>query len=112
VTHDDNGNTTNDGQFKYTFDAWNRLVGAWYAGGDTSVSGQRVATYAYDGLGRRTKKIRASSGDGVVYKSDSGATGIPAGDTTEHYYYTGWTIAEPHGGTDRQLRQHRRTLRV
>jgi hypothetical protein len=121
------------------------LVGAWYAPGDTSISGQRLATYAYDGLPaldaavsgqgfRRTKKIVANQGTGIVRKSDSGGiTGIQALDMprlalradskresralpvaasqgTEEFYYSGWSIAETRDGSGNTLYQMVRSV--
>ena len=57
-THDDNGNLTDDGRFKYTFDAWNRLVKVT-ASNDTDVV---IQTAEYDGKGRRMKKVVKKSG--------------------------------------------------
>jgi hypothetical protein len=77
------------------FYAWNRLVGVWYNAGSTSDEAQRVATYRYDGLPalddaqryqgfRRTEKLLANRGVGVVYGSDAGgATCLPAGNRYE-----------------------------
>lgn len=94
-THDANGNLSGDGLFKYKYDVWNRLVGVWYDGGDTAVSGQRVARYEYDGLFRRIEKELSNQGDGIVYGSNpSGITGIQGGDRFERYYYAGWRVVE------------------
>jgi len=57
-THDDNGNLTFDGTYKYTYDAWNRLVKATLE--DTDVVIQQAQ---FDGLGRRVKKTVTNSGD-------------------------------------------------
>ncbi len=48
-TYDAAGNMTFDGTLAYKYDAWGRLV-AVYNG---SLSGNQVAAYSYDGLGRR-----------------------------------------------------------
>jgi YD repeat-containing protein len=50
-SHDDNGNLTDDGTYKYTYDAWNRLVKATL--NDTDITIQQAE---FDGLGRRIKK--------------------------------------------------------
>ncbi|MBL8880106.1 MAG: hypothetical protein JNG88_13390 [Phycisphaerales bacterium] len=79
----------------FDWDAENRLVGVWYDGGDTAVSGQRVARYEYDGLFRRIEKELSNQGDGIVYGSNpSGITGIQGGDRFERYYYAGWRVVE------------------
>ncbi|MEZ6084652.1 MAG: hypothetical protein R3E58_12120 [Phycisphaerae bacterium] len=57
-TYDDNGNLTFDGNFKYTYDAWNRLVKATLD--DTDVT---IHEAAFDGLGRRVVKTVSNSGD-------------------------------------------------
>ena len=59
--------------FKYTYDAWNRLVKVEHAGqsGTTRVT---VVLYTYDGTGRRVGKT-------LTYRGDL--------DGTEHYYYDG-----------------------
>ncbi|MBI3677515.1 MAG: RHS repeat protein, partial [Proteobacteria bacterium] len=56
LSYDTRGNLTGDGTWTYAFDAENRLLTANKAGGTVA------ATYAYDVLGRRTKK----SGAGVT----------------------------------------------
>ena len=55
VTHDDNGNMTSNGTIIYGWDAENRLVSVGQAGGGTP-----VATFAYDGQGRRVSKTAGS----------------------------------------------------
>jgi RHS repeat-associated protein len=57
-TYDDNGNLTFDGNFKYTYDAWNRLIKATLD--DTDVT---IHEAAFDGLGRRVVKTVSNSGD-------------------------------------------------
>jgi RHS repeat-associated protein len=58
-TYDNNGNLTDDGTFKYTFDAWNRLVKVT-AKDDTDVTVQQAR---YDALGRRLWKQVINAGD-------------------------------------------------
>ncbi|MFO0836954.1 MAG: hypothetical protein U1D55_00385 [Phycisphaerae bacterium] len=72
----------------YRYDAWNRLVGVWYAdAGGTGDAGQRVAAYAYDALFRRVSKTVSNQGLGCVHGSDAGGmAGIQAGDRAEHYF--------------------------
>jgi hypothetical protein len=81
-------------------------VGVWYHDGSTADANQRVATYTCDGLFRRIEKTVANMGEGVVNKSDaSGMTGIQAGNLAEHYYYSGWRLAELRNGSDQTLGQ-------
>jgi hypothetical protein len=67
------GNLADDGLYKYTYDAWNRLVGVWYHDchkdgyGRPDRSGERVATYTYDALFRRSSKEVANMGEGVYW---------------------------------------------
>ena len=68
--YDPAGNLKQDSNFKYTYDAWNRLTEVHNAYDDSL-----VAAYAYDGQGRRIAKT--------------------VGDTTTHYYYdTSWRVVE------------------
>ncbi|UIY31513.1 peptidase C39 (plasmid) [Neorhizobium galegae] len=57
-TYDANGNLLSDGTRTYSWDAENRLIGVTFA----NVS-DRLVTYSYDGMGRRTS-IRDGSGGG------------------------------------------------
>ena len=50
-TYDDAGNTTDDGLFKHTYDAWNRLKDTSTKGSDS----QSVLVRTYDALGRIIK---------------------------------------------------------
>jgi RHS repeat-associated protein len=50
-SYDDNGNLTNDGFYRYYYDCENRLTDVNY------VNNNRVASYKYDWLGRRVRKI-------------------------------------------------------
>ncbi|MCG3125531.1 MAG: hypothetical protein CHACPFDD_00355 [Phycisphaerae bacterium] len=61
LTYDDNGNLTDDGIFKFAYDAWNRLVSvkSRYAAGTTQTT---FATYAYDGTNRRASKVVTNTG--------------------------------------------------
>jgi len=49
--YDDNGNLTNDGFYKFYYDCENRLTDVNY------VSNNHAASYKYDWLGRRVRKI-------------------------------------------------------
>lgn len=75
-----NGNRMEDGRFNYTWDALNRLREVREA--DT---GELVATYAYDALGRRTVKV-------------------VDGETTR-YVYDGMNVIEERNGANAVLRQ-------
>ncbi|MCG3126250.1 MAG: hypothetical protein CHACPFDD_01080 [Phycisphaerae bacterium] len=78
LSYDDNGNLTDDGLFKFAYDAWNRLVAvkSRYSSGTTQTT---FATYAYDGANRRTSKVVTNNGV-EVYPNDGG-------NTTVHFYY-------------------------
>jgi hypothetical protein len=106
LTHDDAGNLTGDGVFSFTYDAWNRLAGKWYAGADMSDAGKRVARYEYDALHRRVEFQQGNSGSGIVAGSDAGgAAGVPAGDRSEHHYYDGRELVELRNGSGDTLWQ-------
>ena len=94
LTYDNAGNLTDDGVYKYVYDAWNRLVEVTRRPDDTTT----VAAYAYDGKNRRTKKVVSNSG--IEETSGDG------GDTTVHYYYSNrWQILETRNGSDQATRQ-------
>jgi RHS repeat-associated protein len=57
-THDDNGNLTNDGTYKFKYDYRNQLCEVRLVADDSL-----VATYKHDPLGRRVEKDRASGTD-------------------------------------------------
>ncbi len=84
-THDYAGNLTYDGTYRYTYDAWNRLVKATL--NDTNVE---VQAAVYDGLGRRVKKVVTNSG---------------THDGTTWYYYNGNQIIETHDGNGKLINQ-------
>ncbi|MEO5894048.1 MAG: RHS repeat-associated core domain-containing protein [Ferruginibacter sp.] len=69
--YDLNGNITNDGRHNYSYDDENRMIAA---------DGGATATYAYDALGRRIKKV--------------------TGTTTINYFFDGQQIIEEHNATD------------
>jgi len=87
LTHDDNGNLTDDGVYKYVYDAWNRLVKVnRYADSDTTT----VATYAYLADDRRIKK--------VVQNCGAEETANDGGNTRVHFYYDSqWRVVETRG---------------
>ena len=78
ILYDKSGNLVQDQQFKYTFDAWNRLVVVRSAS-DNSL----VAAYAYDGQNHRTTKR-------------------VAGTTTHYYYDAQWQVVEERRGESTQ----------
>jgi len=88
LTYDDAGNLTDDGIYIYKYDPWNRLVQVKRKSADGS--DQVVATYTYDGLGRRIKKVVTNSGDRG---------------RTEYFYYAGWQLVEVRNGSDIAERQ-------
>ncbi|MEM8782081.1 MAG: hypothetical protein AAGE65_04410 [Planctomycetota bacterium] len=112
LVYDAAGNLICDGSFAYRYDAWNRLVevSAGYTDnadifgtpfpvdgdGDGSNAdperGAVLATYAYDGLGRRVKREIQNSGD---------ADGI-----YHDYYSDRWQLLEVRNGSDYVLKQH------
>ncbi len=68
--------------YNYTYDAWNRLVAVQRPGISTP---QALATYRYDGLGRR------------IYKKveDTGPSEYGGHDCEEYYYYDHqWRLLE------------------
>jgi len=82
---DANGNLLNDGTYKYTYDAWNRLVKA------TLQDASKVVQVAeYDGLGRRIRKVVNNAGDL---------------DGTTVYYYNGQQMIETRDGSGNVLMQ-------
>jgi RHS repeat-associated protein len=84
-SHDDNGNLTDDGTYKYTYDAWNRLVKATL--NDTDITIQEAE---FDGLGRRIRKTVTNSGDL---------------DGTTVYLYNRHQIIETRNGSDEVMLQ-------
>ena len=63
LTYDDNGDLTADGIFQFVYDAWNGLVKV-----TRSIDAETtVATYAFDGLHRRTKKVVSNTGIETVF---------------------------------------------
>jgi RHS repeat-associated protein len=92
VSHDKAGNLIDDGTFEYQYDAYNRLV-AVRSSVDADVTYQ---TSNFDGLGRRIKKVVASSGDL---------------DGTTVFYYDGQKIIETRDGSGNLVSQFVRGLR-
>lgn len=54
-THDRNGNLTDDGTFRYSYDAFDRLVGVFKKGGSPTDPDRLVAIYSYLADGRRSR---------------------------------------------------------
>lgn len=98
LTFDDNGNLTDDGIFNFVYDAWNRLVAARtrYASGTTRTT---IGTYAYDGAGRRTKKVVANNGVEIVANDGGNAT-------VNFYYSNRWQILETRSGSNQTTFQY------
>ncbi len=76
LSYDNNGNLTEDGVFKYVYDAWNRLVIVKRIPDATTT----IATYAYDGLkakggGDGIGKTKAGKGVKIMVLVD--ARGLP-----------------------------------
>ena len=95
LTYDDNGNLTDDGLFKYVYDAWNRLVEVTRRVDDETT----VAEYEYDGDDRRVEKVVTNCG--VEDTPNDG------GNTTLHFYYSNrWQILETRGGSNQTLAQY------
>jgi RHS repeat-associated protein len=71
-TYDGNGNLTCDGSFTYGYDAESRLTGAaaLATAGNCASAATSVASYAYDGLGRRKQKIAGGSNAISVYDGE------------------------------------------
>ncbi len=64
LTFDANGNTLVDDQgLHYTFDAWNRAV-------SVSSGGTTIASYEYDGLGRRVQQTESSTTTDIYFDSN------------------------------------------
>ena len=84
-TYDNNGNLTEDAWYKYTYDAWNRLVKV-----TTRQDALTIGEYKYGPTGRRIKKVVSNSGDR---------------DGTAYYYYAGPQMIEQRDGSENVERQ-------
>ncbi len=92
LEHDAKGNLTYDGVFKYTYDAWNRMVKverAWRDSSGTIHANLIVQKNTYDGLGRRIVKEIDNSGNK---------------DYSFHYYYDGFRIIETQNGSEQVIK--------
>jgi len=95
LSYDNNGNLTDDGVFKYGYDAWNRLVETTRRVDAYTT----VATYAFDGQNRRTQKAVTNSG--ILAAAHDG------GDEAVHYFYSNqWQILETRNGSDQSTAQY------
>ena len=86
-----NGNVADDGTRLFAWDAFNRLATV-----TRKSDSQLVATYTYDALGRRIRKVVANGG----IPEDSGLNG------TTDFLYSGVQCVEERDGTDNAVRQY------
>jgi RHS repeat-associated protein len=84
--YDNNGNQADDGTFRYTYDAQNRLRTV-----TRDSDGATIAAYSYDALGRRTQKVVTNSG---------------AQNGTTDYYSDGAQEIEERNGSDAVAAQY------
>ncbi len=84
--HDNAGNTVDDGRYRYQWDFRNRLRRV-----TRKIDGALVASYAYDAIGRRIRKVVTSTG--------------ALGGLTD-YYYDDWNVIEERDGNDALSRQY------
>jgi RHS repeat-associated protein len=80
IAYDNNGNLTQDQRFKYSYDAWNRLVGV------TTLDDLAIGAYTYDGRNHRIKKVVTNSGD--------------LDGTTYFYHNKRWQLLETRDGSE------------
>ena len=85
-----NGNITDDGTRLYAYDAFNRVIQV-----RGKSDGLLVATYTYDALGRRIRKVI----------SNTGLPGTLSNDTID-YLYNGVQCVEERDGSDNEIRQY------
>lgn len=92
-SHNNAGNLTKDGDFIYTYDAWNRLVKVEkYANdGHSGEDKITIAEYSYGPTGRRVKKVISNRGDM---------------DATELYYYNGPQMIQQRNGSEAIEREY------
>lgn len=101
-TYDASGNLTYDGEFAYTYDAWNRLTQATKAyrdgaNGDALIEGAGYVAMAYDGVGRRITKTVRLGGDATGSLGDV--------DTSYANYYDGQQQIEVRDGSGNVIKQ-------
>ena len=87
-----NGNVDEDGTRKYEWDALNRLKRVWKKD-DPDVL---IATYSYDGLGRRIRRK----------VENNGLPNVPALNGTTDFLYFGIRCMEERSDADAELRQY------
>ncbi|MCZ6690635.1 MAG: DUF6531 domain-containing protein [Planctomycetota bacterium] len=87
-THDDNGNLTDDGTYKFEFDYRDRLIKATNTVPNPD---EVIAEYEYDHNNRRTKKVVTNSG------SLNGTT---------LFFYDGWQVIEEQDGSGNKTAQY------
>ncbi|MCK6466527.1 MAG: hypothetical protein L6Q93_17040, partial [Phycisphaerae bacterium] len=96
------GNLIDDGQMRYSYDAWNRLVKVTRKQ-DTDIVIQEASYY---GDGRRAEKVVTKSGDldgtFVYYYADTRAAGFSPRDGASP---GGWSIVEIRDGSNNVLQQ-------
>ncbi len=86
ILSDDNGNVTDDGTYTFEWDYQNRLRTVI-----RKSDGALIATYAYDAIGRRIRKVVTHSG---------------ALDGTTEFYYDGWQVLEERDEADALVQQY------
>jgi len=99
LRYDAAGNLTFDGNYAYTYDAWNRQIMVKRAyitkdpttGNKTYAEGSAISTSLYDGQGRRVKKAITNCGDL---------------DATHVYYYDGQRMIEERNGSGQLLKTY------
>lgn len=91
LPHDDNGNQVSDGTAEYQWDYRNRLYRV-----TRSFDSQVVAEYAYDAIGRRTRKV----------VSNGGLDNDPALNGIIDFYFNGWQVCEEHHSNDGLIQQY------
>ncbi len=96
LSYDNNGNLTNDGVYKFEYDAWNRLRKAILTDGSDETT---IAEYEYYANNRRAKKTVSNRGVEVV-ENDGGNT------TVLFYYDKQWRILETRNGSNQTTFQH------
>ena len=94
LIYDRNGNLVNDGTLGYQYDYRNRLrqVCALHSAANCTGAGAvLLATYSYDAMNRRTRKVVTNSG------SFNGTT---------NFYYDGWRTIEERNASDTETQQY------